>query len=379
VVDAYDAMVNDRVYRRAMTPERAQEELRRHAGTQFDPLIVSEFLRMLQEESTPGENHEEPLTEPEESEVEILFPDSSLEGTDTLQNVHLIQYSRYLLDEELYICSADEMFEELTGYPLQELQLHTLRQYDLIPEEDRTEYMCLINEQMAQGQMAYFEHRLLKKDGSIIYVFGHGRRYYDALARTPRIEILLADSASTYSAQMLARVERSKAQARLERWESTYRRDSLTGLLSHAAFMSDVEIKLLSGKNKVMMLMIDLDMFKAYNDTYGHHAGDEFLIQTAQALTNSLRKDDLACRMGGDEFAAAIFFPVDASDELMGQRGQQIFDRMSLTLRSAKEGTSISMGGAVAEAGQSTFNQLYEAADQALYRAKEQGRGRFSL
>jgi diguanylate cyclase (GGDEF)-like protein len=120
-------------------------------------------------------------------------------------------------------------------------------------------------------------------------------------------------------------------------------------------------------------------MFKAYNDTYGHHAGDEFLIQTAQALTNSLRKDDLACRMGGDEFAAAIFFPVDASDELMGQRGQQIFDRMSLTLRSAKEGTSISMGGAVAEAGQSTFNQLYEAADQALYRAKEQGRGRFSL
>ena len=83
--------------------------------------------------------------------------------------------------------------------------------------------------------------------------------------------------------KMVADAEQSKAQARLRQWEDTYRRDSLTGLLSHAAFRSDVELKLLEGSGRVMMLMMDIDKFKQYNDTLGHHTGDRFLILVAQA------------------------------------------------------------------------------------------------
>ena len=69
-----------------------------------------------------------------------------------------------------------------------------------------------------------------------------------------------------------------------------------------------------------MMLMMDVDKFKEYNDTFGHHNGDKFLILVAQTLNMSLRKEDRACRMGGDEFAAMLFFGADASPELMKKR-----------------------------------------------------------
>ena len=79
--------------------------------------------------------------------------------------------------------------------------------------------------------------------------------------------------------------------------------------------------------------------------------------------------------MGGDEFAAALFFDSDTAEKQMRERAQQIFDKMNVTLQSAKEGTGISMGVVIAKQD-TTFSQLYEQADDALYQAKKNGRGR---
>ena len=112
---------------------------------------------------------------------------------------------------------------------------------------------------------------------------------------------------------MLTDAVKSKADIRLRSWESTYRTDSLTGLLNHAAFKNDTEMKLLEGSSTAMMIMMDVDRFKQYNDTYGHQNGDEYLILIAQNLQASLRGEDFACRMGGDEFAAMLFFDKSVS------------------------------------------------------------------
>ena len=145
--------------------------------------------------------------------------------------------------------------------------------------------------------------------------------------------------------------------------------------MTHAAFRSDVELKLLEGTAKVLMLMMDVDEFKKYNDTFGHHCGDQFLILVAQTLLASMRQEDRACRMGGDEFAAALYFSPDTAEAEIREHAQQIFDKMSLTLKGANETTGISMGATIAEAG-ATFLQLYKTSDKALYRAKEKGRSR---
>lgn len=377
VVDAYDAMTNTRSYRSALSQTRAMEELRRCAGTQFDPYIVSEFLQMLKE--NPPEEAGQEAAALSAQQNAFLSSMANRSGTvDKERCVHVVPHSRYLLDENMRIIYVDENFEKLTGYTREDIQNQTIYQAEMIPEEDRTEYLCQTNAVLAKSPMAFEEHRLRRKDGTSIYVLCYGRVYYDSIARAERSEIIVAEVNNTYSMKMITDAEQSKAQSRLRYWERTYRTDSLTGLMNHAAFRSDVELKLLEGKNRIMMLMMDVDKFKNYNDTYGHHDGDRFLILVAQTILSSLRQEDSACRMGGDEFAAAIFFQKDADDALMAERAQQVFDRLNLTLKGTPGGGSISVGMTVARDGM-TFNQLYEAADKALYMAKENGRGRLVI
>lgn len=372
VVDAYDAMTNNRSYRTAMPVSRAMEELRRCAGSQFDPFIVSEFLRMLKENPL---NVEIDACEDEKKKEEVL---SLAEKEEKHYSVHPVMYSRYLLNESMRIVSIDENFEKLTGYTKEDILCRSMIQADLIPQEERTEYLCETNARLAKNSRVFLEHKLRCKDGSDIYVLCFGRVYYDSAARARRSEIIIVDINKTYSMRMLTDAEQNKAQRRLRYWERTYRRDSLTGLLNHAAFRSDVELKLLEGETKIMMLMIDVDKFKEYNDTFGHHEGDKFLILVAQTLLAALKKEDRACRMGGDEFAAILFFDRAAADTQMKERAQQIFDKVNMTIKATDEKMGISMGAAIAEV-ETTFNELYEASDQALYQAKENGRGRLVI
>ena len=377
VVDAYDAMTNDRSYRSAMPPSRAMAELKRCAGSQFDPFIVSEFLQMLKENPPEEKRDGEPAGQGTSTDTVRFLPVEN-EQEENGFRVHSVPYSRYVLDESMRIVSVDENFEKLTGYSAADIRSGSMHQIDLIPEEERTEYLCHTNAGLAKSPQVFQEHKLRRKDGSDIYVFCCGRVYYDSAARGQRSEIIIADTTNTYTMKMLADAEQNKAQIRLRYWEKTYRRDSLTGLMTHAAFRSDVELKLLEGKFKVMMLMMDVDRFKVYNDTFGHHNGDRFLILVAQTLYTSLRKEDRACRMGGDEFAAALFFDLNTPETSIRERAQQIFDKVSITLKGTDGGTGISMGVVIAEP-ETTFNQLYEASDRALYQAKENGRGRLVI
>ena len=92
----------------------------------------------------------------------------------------------------------------------------------------------------------------------------------------------------------------------------------------------------------------------------------------------SLREEDRACRMGGDEFAVLFVFDPDVTDAQIRERAQQIFDQVNMRLKAVGEGTGISMGMVIAQP-EMTFNQLYEASDKALYQSKETGRGRLTV
>lgn len=138
VVDSYDAMVYNRSYRKAMGPERARAELKRCAGTQFDPTIVSAMLEMLEEqEAASGENSQtdgaagnEPAFIPSEWSVRAVqdnAPD---------HNAYPMPYSRYVMDHQGRIVTVDERFGELTGYTWEDVQAVKLGQRDLLPVED---------------------------------------------------------------------------------------------------------------------------------------------------------------------------------------------------------------------------------------------------
>jgi diguanylate cyclase (GGDEF)-like protein/PAS domain S-box-containing protein len=378
VLEAYDTMRRERPYRPAISMENAVAELRRYAGTQFDPAIVSEFIQMLKD-TVPDAKTEGGITENADVFSTLRYEKVNEEKLKKNEFIHELQYSHYLLNDAMKIINIDDNFELLTGYSRKDVEDGGLGQMDLILPEDRTSYLCAINEQLANTKSAYLEHRIMRKDGSTLYVFCYGKMRFDTEEHLACTEIVIADSMNTYSMRSMALKEESREQRRLEHWESKYRCDSLTGLLTHESLRSDVEMRLMEGKTREVMLMMDVDNFKSYNDTYGHLAGDAFLIKVAKSLTDSLRSEDLACRMGGDEFAAVLSLDLEISDEILRERVQQIFEQLNQTLEPTKSGTSLSMGYAVSSEELRTFNQLYEAADQALYRSKNSGKSCLSM
>ena len=84
-------------------------------------------------------------------------------------------------------------------------------------------------------------------------------------------------------------------------------------------------------------------------------------------------------RMGGDEFAAALFYSSKVDDQVMLDRAQQICDKINIILSSWQGGTSLSMGAATSDVDINTFDKLYEASDEALYEAKAAGRSRMAI
>ncbi len=186
IVDSYDAMVNDRAYRKALTPEQAQDEIRRNAGTQFDPALAAAFLEMLEE------NPEIALGERTGNNDVRLFTDSAI-APDYDGKTYPIPYSRYRLNIDDVIIEIDEFFEELTGYSAKDV-IGRMSQYDLVPQEDRAYYMAQVSKQFSLHNVAYLTHELLRKDGTRIWVICYGKRYYDSAEKSYRSEILIFKS-----------------------------------------------------------------------------------------------------------------------------------------------------------------------------------------
>ncbi|MGW7050965.1 putative bifunctional diguanylate cyclase/phosphodiesterase [Streptomyces sp. NPDC054887] len=178
--------------------------------------------------------------------------------------------------------------------------------------------------------------------------------------------------------------ERVRLQAQLQH---NAEHDPLTDLPNRALFTARVR-QALSGRRVgdpgTAVLFIDLDGFKAVNDTIGHQAGDELLIQAARRLQDSVRAGDTAARLGGDEFAALIVGEGSKDQAARECQVHEIADRLRLTLSQPYRigGNDVrvaaSIGVAFAEPGISPTD-LMRNADLAMYRAKAGGKDRVEL
>jgi two-component system chemotaxis family response regulator WspR len=136
-------------------------------------------------------------------------------------------------------------------------------------------------------------------------------------------------------------------------------------------------------RTELSVLMIDVDHFKLYNDTYGHVAGDEVLKQIATAIERCLgRSSDLAARFGGEEFAVVLPGVSPGGARLMAEKIRLAVESMRLPHKAsaASPYVTISIGAASAVPSATTMmTLLVEAADLALYQAKRDGRNRVAV
>ena len=154
--------------------------------------------------------------------------------------------------------------------------------------------------------------------------------------------------------------------------EITSRYDRLTGLLNRPTFM-DMLAELPPRTGAVALL--DVDFFKRVNDTHGHFVGDKVLAHVARCLSQSCRPGDMICRFGGEEFAVLF---ADAGVEMAQRLAADMVRSVAesaLSVDGHSHHLTISLGYALAGDGIDPAQAL-QSADQALYRAKAQGRNR---
>ena len=161
-------------------------------------------------------------------------------------------------------------------------------------------------------------------------------------------------------------------------------RDSLTGLANRREF----ELALAGEVDRVaragepaLVLMIDIDHFKAVNDTHGHPAGDQMLKAVAQALNECIRPMDTLARFGGEEFAMILPNCPPSFGLTVAERMRTQVQERAVALASGRQvGVTVSIGGAFAPQWVRSSAPLWiERADQQLYRAKAEGRNRACL
>lgn len=161
------------------------------------------------------------------------------------------------------------------------------------------------------------------------------------------------------------------------------RLDGKTGLLNAVTWEREAEAELARlhrTRQSAAVLLVDIDLFKAVNDTYGHLIGDEVLVAVADAMVGELREGDLIGRFGGEEFAVLL----PTADEAEARRAaERLRSRVAGLTVSTPDAdavrVTISVGASIAEPPGLSVAELLAAADAGLYQAKATGRNRVRL
>jgi diguanylate cyclase (GGDEF)-like protein len=184
----------------------------------------------------------------------------------------------------------------------------------------------------------------------------------------------------TRNARQELRSRNAELESMLTKTEQLAMTDALTGVFNRRRFTDVLRREWATSKRyktALSLLLIDVDRFKAVNDTAGHAAGDQVLRAIADLISSSIREVDVAARYGGDEFV--VLLPHTSPD-----RAAVVADRMRAKLDAARGGMSgearnISLSVGIAgidDPGLTAAEDLLEAADRALYEAKKLGRDR---
>ena len=153
--------------------------------------------------------------------------------------------------------------------------------------------------------------------------------------------------------------------------------DPLTTLPNRTLFTIEFEDEIKRAKRynyKLALMFIDLDGFKAVNDTFGHHVGDELLKEVARVIKTSIRQVDLAARLSGDEFTIVLSHAKDTKEAT--KVAMSILKKINetITIQNNKIKVGASIGIALFPDDASSMQQLLLKADRAMYRAKENGK-----
>jgi diguanylate cyclase (GGDEF)-like protein/PAS domain S-box-containing protein len=246
--------------------------------------------------------------------------------------------------------------ERIFGYTSDEMLGRSM--IELVHPEDREQTLAVASEVMAGQQKIDFENRYIRKDGQIAYI-----QWSAQWSEQQQVRVAVARDITKHK-QLMAQLQHL----------AFY--DSLTGLPNRALFEDRLKQSIARARReqrKLALCFVDLDKLKLLNDSYGHAAGDFGLKTAAQRMQQSVRDTDTVARLAGDEFVILMDSVNEEPEVLRVLRHllfklQQpfVFEQQSLSM-------SASLGLAIYPQDGQEASALLDAADQAMYKAKQAG------
>jgi diguanylate cyclase (GGDEF)-like protein/PAS domain S-box-containing protein/putative nucleotidyltransferase with HDIG domain len=381
IVDAFDSMTTDHVYRPARSRERALAELFEYAGSQFDPELVRRFNELFSQDQNllteklarrwlrrlPTDGNLLPWKEISEYDRPATAgePWGSLFEKKLIDNMH---DGVVFVDSQSMIVLWNTGVERLTGVSASAACGRTFLPNLLDMRNNRGERIrneeCPITHAIATGVQWMGRVSIVGRQGMPVSVDLHGIPVRAADGSIHGATVLLHDVSSETSLE-------EKCQA----LHAQVAKDPMTQVANRAEFdrmLNNFVAAHQESNLPCSLIMCDIDHFKSINDTFGHQAGDEAIITFASLLKSMCRSGDLVARYGGEEFAILC---ADCTNAAAARKAEEIRKAMADIKHSSLGNRSItvSFGVTVLQAGD-TPETMLRRADRALLQAKDQGR-----
>ncbi len=382
IVDAFDSMTSEQVFRRALSRERAVQELFECAGTQFDPHLVKEFATLI---TQPAPQLEallvrrwlidlKPQVTPGFWDSELTFHSGSMQTmVDTLYHRQLLDAMN---DAAVYVdCSGrilhwNRAAERMTGqngsaviHQIWSAEVMGLRDESGNPlREEQCPMRAVFKKRVHSArrlEVCHRDGRVFKVNLQGLPVMNNRREFCGAI-------LLIRDASAQVSLE-----------ERVQSLHERATRDPLTGVNNRAELdkrLAEFVPERLTANQPGSLIICDIDHFKRINDTYGHQAGDEALVVFASILREHARETDMVARYGGEEF---VVMCSDCDNATATSRAEEIRRAVEHRSLPSLRGSSMtaSFGVTEVQAGD-TDESMLARADRALLLAKETGRNR---
>jgi diguanylate cyclase (GGDEF)-like protein/PAS domain S-box-containing protein len=387
IVDAFDAMTTEQVYRRAVSNERAMSELFEFAGSQFDPVMVQDFCRLLSGgkigfdaavaqrwlktiTSSSSNAHWGGIGSGAPPPSSSGGPQRSLEDDLTSSMVDHMLDGVVLLDQDMTVRRWNPAAEKLTGIAaasvIDRQFLPSLVQ--MLDEQENVilDDKCPVVNAILDAQPTGIRFQVVDLKGGIKLVHALIVPKVDDHGQPCGAAMLLHDASS-----------RANLEEKVQKLHERATQDGLTKLTNRAEF-ERIHAELVStfaqGGDPSTLIICDIDFFKKINDVHGHQAGDEVLVRFARILKSMCRLGDTVARFGGEEF---VMICLDTGIRNGVERAEEVRRRIADTpmLMLNNQCITISLGVTEIQPGDTTETMLRRA-DRGLLQAKDEGRNR---
>jgi diguanylate cyclase (GGDEF)-like protein/putative nucleotidyltransferase with HDIG domain len=414
VVDCFDAVREDRAYRCALTREEACQLLRAQSGKHFDPEVVTTFLTHLPafeqrilEAGLSLEPTQSNTIRREDEDEEAAPPSRPNDQPEYLDQIAAAHHEMSSLYEIARTLSTSLNLEDTIAIFARKLKF-------VIPFETCAIYLYDEQKQVARVEHvtgkfveAFAERQVLPGDGVTGWVLAHRKLFCNAhpeldlaglnlhddefqtMAVAPLLKgeqmigviALYSEKLLRYSTDHIRMLETISSLAADSIYNARHHAetrefaltDPLTGMPNARAlrFQFAQEANRASRQDTPLsVLMMDLDNFKKINDTYGHHAGNEFLIGIAQVIAGELRSYDYLARYAGDEFVALLPGATEDDVKELMWRIQRAVENYALPGHNRIK-AGVSLGAARYGSEADALERLLKIADRRMYKNKQ--------